>query len=73
MPKTALGSTESRPIAYSRREALACAAKPEANCATTKPAKNTAPNSWPPICRAMALAAEAESSNTTPGCTSWVT
>ncbi|WP_235347271.1 hypothetical protein [Arthrobacter sp. SPG23] len=35
-----------------------------ANYATTEPARNTAPNSCPLICRPTELAAEAESSNT---------
>ena len=71
-PNTALGSTESRPMAYISREALACAARPEANCAATKPARNTAPKNVPPICRAISLAADAESANAPPGWTSWV-
>ncbi|ALV40639.1 hypothetical protein AU252_05195 [Pseudarthrobacter sulfonivorans] len=43
-PKTAWGRTKSRPIAYIRRGALACVARPESKY-TTRPAWNKAPNS----------------------------
>ncbi|WP_427173785.1 hypothetical protein [Arthrobacter sp. 92] len=73
MPKTASGRTESRPIAYSRMEALACAARPEANCTSIgrpgTPRRTAARRS----AGAMELAAETESSNMPPGWTSWVT
>ena len=47
------GRTPSRPIAYSSRDALAWLARPEANCATTRPARKIEANSLPPIMRAI--------------------
>ena len=60
-------------MANSSREVLACAARPEANWATTSPARKTAANRSPPIVLAISKAAEAESAKALPGCTSCVT
>lgn len=66
------GSTPSRPIAYISRDALACAAIPDANCATTRPARKNDAKRLPPIVVAISNAADDSSVNALPGWASWV-
>ncbi|GAA3289459.1 hypothetical protein GCM10020295_01360 [Streptomyces cinereospinus] len=51
---------------------LAWAAMPEANWATTRPARKTDENRSPPMVLAISKAAESGSSKVLPGCASWV-
>ncbi|MNR66616.1 hypothetical protein D3C85_1902000 [compost metagenome] len=49
LPKNDLGSTPSRPIAYSRRDALACADRPEVNWPTISPSRKMLTKMSPPM------------------------
>ncbi len=53
VPKNDLGNTPSRPMAYSRREPLAWADRPEANWPTIRPIRKIVTNRSPPILRAI--------------------
>lgn len=70
LPKRRRGSTPSRPIAYSSRETLACAASPEVNWPMMRPATKTAANSDPPMVAATSAASDSEFSKVEPGSTS---